>query len=161
MAIDPTKIIRDVGEVSIGGSGLGALDPFEGDFSLKVMWEGIPIAPLETGVLARMLHAGYTATARVVAGEKNAAVMTAAFNDYASGAGFALDDDTYVPGADITGVAFSFVGRTYTITASNACVTIDEEMMNVGVPQQPQYTVLKVQFMAHSDGSVLTVALTS
>ncbi|MGB0970528.1 MAG: hypothetical protein ACPGVG_06140 [Mycobacterium sp.] len=160
MAIDLTKYRRDKGEVSIGGSALGMLDPFEAAIDITYNWEKIPIKPVETGVLSGVLHAGIDVAIRVVAGEKNAATTAAAFNDWASGVGETIDATTYVPGQEIAGVAFSFAGRLFTYTAANCVVTIASDPHNVGVPQRSQPFILDVLVMKHTDDNLIAKAET-
>lgn len=160
MALNVAKVRRDKGEVSIAGSAIGMLDPFEGEVSIITQWDKIEIRPVETGVLERILHAGIDVRMRIVAGEKNAATIAAAFNDYASAETFTVDDASYVPGQDISGVAVSFAGRIFTFTASNCVVTISDDAHNIGVPQRPQPIVLDVRVMKHSTGDLIAMTAT-
>lgn len=155
------NIVRDFGTISIGGSDIGYVDPFEGAVDLIPNFTDLEIVPVETGVLERILFLGVQYRLRVVAAENNTASVAAALQGYASAGNYTIDADTYTPGVDWPSVAFSFVGRVFTLTASKAYCRVTNDPHNIGIPGRSQFWAMDVRFAKHTDGSILTRADTA
>lgn len=139
-------IIRDFGTITIGGTSIGELDPFQSECSIQIIWDKIRVRPVERGLTKKILHEGASVFVRVAAGGKTAGALKAAFPGYESAGSVAIDAASLVPGEELTSYTFAFSGRHYNLSGT-VVATITEDRHNVGIPGQPQPVIFEGEFV--------------
>lgn len=162
MARDATKIFRDTGNLSIGGSNVGFTGEASGGIELTINSALIPIRANELGVtVLKMVEGGIDVTARVLLAQWDSTTYETFLGPWHSAGTITIDAATVAPGEFAAEVAFSFVGVHNTYTAGKCIARVASDPIAIRLMDE-NVIPLNVQFVPDTGDSdtILTITAT-